>query len=680
MIFTGLRLGLAIYIAGLYCGSLVQAQAIVEMRTRLESLWKVKDWPAAERVAISVTQQPDSTVSDWRNLVTLYRLQNKATEALQVAREIAKRPEASTADHNRLCWYLLETNEPTQARPACERAVALSRSSYAALVNLGHSYLLTGERTQAETWYREALENLATEEELIRGPLNDFDFFAKRGLVVEHAEASKKWFRNGWPILVEIRTGYSAALKLAEAEQNHSEALRNLNALRKRALHLLGDGPLAQRLQHNIRELATESDGGYPFSQKIEAAISSSRYARAVQLAIEAARLTPNDHASIAGGGRARYMLGQYGDAELQLTKAIKLSPDAAQYHLWRGQNRRKAGDYQKAIDDFTRLLQLDGPSDNALFNRGTTFLELGRVVDAVSDLTRLREPAYLVSAEVDLVKQGKAVTTQLEAANLILSAVELATRRGALKAAELHLIELFDLFRKRYTTKDGWETARGQSMSDHFISGGFRSRIRRAMPPESHESMHKYARFLIDQRVPEDEQEALQYINKAIALDSRSAKYYAFRAKLMSVRTSSDYYGEKIRDLTQAIELARGPDQKEYLNARGHAYSLSNPAAALADFRAAGNADDTVRTLVVLCRPQEALTEANKAIQDKSDSPFLYVMRAQIWEQLGNLERARQDKAKEQEIVAKLSPGNQELYKIASALSALTSRSASCK
>ena len=144
-----------------------------DLRKQLDAPWKAKDWPAAETIARQITAQPGSTAPDWRNLVNVLRNQKKIDDAHLARQELVKRAGANSSDHNGICWYLLARNKALEARPSCQKAVDLDSTDFAALVNLGHTYLLSGDKTQAMAWYRKTLPQINKEEELKDGPLDD---------------------------------------------------------------------------------------------------------------------------------------------------------------------------------------------------------------------------------------------------------------------------------------------------------------------------------------------------------------------------------------------------------------------------------------------------------------------------------------------------------------------------
>jgi len=69
--------------------------------------------------------------------------------------------------------------------------------------------------------------------------------------------------------------------------------------------------------------------------------------------------------------GAARYRIGDYQGALEDFTKAIALAPDSAIAYNNRGLARVKSGDYLGAIGDFTKAIELDPRVAAVFFNRG---------------------------------------------------------------------------------------------------------------------------------------------------------------------------------------------------------------------------------------------------------------------------------------------------------------------
>jgi tetratricopeptide (TPR) repeat protein len=54
-----------------------------------------------------------------------------------------------------------------------------------------------------------------------------------------------------------------------------------------------------------------------------------------------------------------------------------------------RGNRYSRNGVYERAIEDYTRAIEMDGAFAEAYFNRGVSYYELGRYQDAIVDLSR---------------------------------------------------------------------------------------------------------------------------------------------------------------------------------------------------------------------------------------------------------------------------------------------------
>ncbi len=91
----------------------------------------------------------------------------------------------------------------------------------------------------------------------------------------------------------------------------------------------------------------------------------------------------------IAARGYAYHRLGDYEHALADYSKAIQLDHDDS-YSLYnRALIYQDRGDSQHAVADYTRSLQLRPDNAAAYFNRGDIFLNDGKFDDAIADLTK---------------------------------------------------------------------------------------------------------------------------------------------------------------------------------------------------------------------------------------------------------------------------------------------------
>jgi tetratricopeptide (TPR) repeat protein len=74
----------------------------------------------------------------------------------------------------------------------------------------------------------------------------------------------------------------------------------------------------------------------------------------------------PKDADALFRRGRAYAQLGQVENAQRDFDEAIKIMPDAPEYHLARAENHVERHDPEKAIADFTRALELTPDASKA--------------------------------------------------------------------------------------------------------------------------------------------------------------------------------------------------------------------------------------------------------------------------------------------------------------------------
>lgn len=125
------------------------------------------------------------------------------------------------------CWGKLLTGDVANAQGDCEKAVALDPGAMASTVNLGHTWLLRGNKTKAWSWYKKAIPLLENKEELEEGPLKDFVLFKKRGWKPRLCQTTHDWFAQqgtDWlarkapadALLAEAKAAEAAGYRIAE--------------------------------------------------------------------------------------------------------------------------------------------------------------------------------------------------------------------------------------------------------------------------------------------------------------------------------------------------------------------------------------------------------------------------------------------------------------------------------
>ncbi len=83
---------------------------------------------------------------------------------------------------------------------------------------------------------------------------------------------------------------------------------------------------------------------------------------------------------------------GQYERAIADFTKAIEIDPNDPKAYNNRGVAYGNKGQYDQAIADFTKALEIDPKYDKAYYNRGRTYADKGLYDQAISDYTKCLE------------------------------------------------------------------------------------------------------------------------------------------------------------------------------------------------------------------------------------------------------------------------------------------------
>jgi CHAT domain-containing protein/Flp pilus assembly protein TadD len=117
--------------------------------------------------------------------------------AAQAQARTPERPGAdAAAQATSLCWNLILQQRLAEARVQCTKAVELAPRSAANTVNLGHTYLLSGDRAEAWKWYELTVPLISTEQQLRTGPLDDFALFERNGWSPGLAAEARAWFEE----------------------------------------------------------------------------------------------------------------------------------------------------------------------------------------------------------------------------------------------------------------------------------------------------------------------------------------------------------------------------------------------------------------------------------------------------------------------------------------------------
>ncbi|MBR9988146.1 MAG: tetratricopeptide repeat protein [Gemmatimonadetes bacterium] len=88
--------------------------------------------------------------------------------------------------------------------------------------------------------------------------------------------------------------------------------------------------------------------------------------------------------------GWVLYYAGDYERAIAQCTRALELNPDFALAHLWRALAHEELGQYDALLSDFDHAVKLSGGSAIHVALRGRALAGAGRHEEALSLLQRL--------------------------------------------------------------------------------------------------------------------------------------------------------------------------------------------------------------------------------------------------------------------------------------------------
>ena len=96
-----------------------------------------------------------------------------------------------------------------------------------------------------------------------------------------------------------------------------------------------------------------------------------------------------NSAAAYVSRGNARYKLKDYQGAISNYNKALEIDPNYAKAYLNRGVARSNLKDYQGAISDYDKALKIDPNYADAYYNRGNARRDLKDYQGAISDYNK---------------------------------------------------------------------------------------------------------------------------------------------------------------------------------------------------------------------------------------------------------------------------------------------------
>lgn len=135
----------------------------------------------------------------------------------------------------------------------------------------------------------------------------------------------------------------------------------------------------------------------------------------------------PSNAVAFLNRGYKEDVLGNFQEALANFNRAIEIDPNYANAYNNRGATQGKLGNHEEAIADFSRAIELDPELAEAYYGRGVELVELGSHGEAIADFNRAIElnpnDGYsyikLASAYEAIGDQNAALTNYKEASRL---------------------------------------------------------------------------------------------------------------------------------------------------------------------------------------------------------------------------------------------------------------------
>jgi tetratricopeptide (TPR) repeat protein len=350
----------------------------------------------------------------------------------------------------------------------------------------------------------------------------------------------------------------------------------------------------------------------------------SNQYSKALDDLTEAIKLASNDAEYLADRGKTYILMERYPEALQDLDQAIELNPKYDWVLAVRGETYRLMERYPEALQDFDKAIELNPKYDWALASRGQTYRLMERYPEALQDLDKAIE----LNPQSDWVLAVRGETYRLmarypEALLDLDKAIELnpqsdwvlAVRGETYRLMARYPEALLDLDKAiELDPKYSW------ALAHRGVTYRLMERYPEALLDldKAIELDPKYSWALANRgvtyRLMERYPEALLDLDKAIELDPKYSWALANRGVTYRLM---ERYPEALLDLDKAIEL--NPQDDWNFNRRGEIYLL-------------------------LKQYDQALADFNQAIElDSKDDWYLY-SRALAYKALNQADKAQAD------------------------------------
>ncbi len=146
-------------------------------------------------------------------------------------------------------------------------------------------------------------------------------------------------------------------------------------------------------MQNSLRNCADDSDDSYSTHPKlskrliaVETGYNSARESQELKTNVSPNKQTAEEYFY---RGLSKYELGDYNGAIQDYNKAIQLAPDNTSAYINRGNSKSNLGDENGAIQDYNKAIQLAPDDALAYYNRGISKSNLGDENGAIQDYNK---------------------------------------------------------------------------------------------------------------------------------------------------------------------------------------------------------------------------------------------------------------------------------------------------
>ncbi|KAK5848761.1 hypothetical protein PBY51_008455 [Eleginops maclovinus] len=270
----------------------------------------------------------------YSSLASLYAEQKRFAEAKEVYLEgIGKCPDSSDL-HNNYGVFLVDTGEGELAAAHYQQAVRLKPAHYVAMVNLGRLLRSSNENTEAESWYKRALQ--VSRKVDILTPLGALYYNTGRYdealQVYSEAAALQPHSTDIWLALAQVlamagrsKESEKMTLDIISREGGCIECYRLLSAIySKRGNYTQALAALDQALQQSPSDLTVRAELYFSKGNQLREMNQLDRAFQSYKLAVE---LKPDQSQAWMNMGGIQHIKGDYAAARMYYQRALLLSP-----------------------------------------------------------------------------------------------------------------------------------------------------------------------------------------------------------------------------------------------------------------------------------------------------------------------------------------------------------------